>query len=393
VRKTRAGVSGGVAVVMGTRPEVIKLAPVVRELARRRRRRLAPRIILTGQHREMADEVLRVFRLRAHHDLHVMRPEQTLFQTTSAVLQGLERVFRAERPAAVLVQGDTTSTLAGALAAFYLRIPVGHVEAGLRTYDRWNPYPEEMNRRLTSSLADFHFAPTARARRALLAEGIPSARIFVTGNTVVDALQAIARQQRRALPPALRGVDGRGRRLVVVTAHRRESWGAPLAELAAGLREIAAADPRAVIVFPVHPNPNVMRSVRPVLEGVERVHLIPPLDYASFVHLMARSTLIITDSGGIQEEAPSLGKPVLVVRRTSERPEGVEAGMVRLVGTDRRRLVREALALLGSPAERARMVGRRNPYGDGRAAVRIVNILERELEGTGGSARGAARGR
>lgn len=370
-----------VLVVLGTRPEAIKLAPVVRALAAGRAPGLRPVVVTTAQHREMTDEVLRLFRIRADHDLDVMRPNQSLFQTTSTVLTKLEPVLRAEKPAAVLVQGDTTSTLSGALAAFYLRIPVGHVEAGLRTYDRWNPYPEEMNRRLTSSLADWHFAPTERARDALLAEGVDAGRVFLTGNTVVDALRAIARRKPRP-HPGLEGIDFTRRRVIVVTAHRRENWGRPLAELSRALREIVEADRKAEVVFPVHPNPNVMRVVRPLLDGAARVHLVPPMDYATFVHLMARATLIITDSGGIQEEAPSLGVPVLVARRTSERPEGVEAGLVRVVGTNRRRMVEEALRLLGSEEERERMRGARNPYGDGRAARRIVGILARELTGS-----------
>ena len=372
----------GIAVVIGTRPEAIKLAPVVRELAARRGP-LRPVVVLTAQHRELTDEVLRTFRIRADHDLDVMRPDQTLFETTSAILTGLGELYARVRPAAVLVQGDTTTALAGALAAFYRRIPVGHVEAGLRTGDRWNPWPEEMNRHLVSALADYHFAPTPRARDALIAENVPRRAIHVTGNTVVDALQAILADRRDAPPRALRALEAglAGQALIVVTAHRRESWGRTLGEIAHAIRDIVAREPRAVVVFPVHPNPNVARAVRPVLEGRPRIHLIAPLDYASFVRLMARATLIITDSGGIQEEAPTLRVPVLVVRKTSERPEGAAAGVLKVVGTDRRRLVREALALLRSPARRARMTTRRNPYGDGRAAERIVNILEREVGG------------
>jgi len=367
-----------VAIIVGTRPEAIKLAPVVRALARGKAPGLRPLVVVTAQHRELTDEVLRTFRIRPDYDLDVMRPEQSLFDTTTAILTGLEPIFAREQPAAVLVQGDTTSSMAGALAAFYMRLPVGHVEAGLRTYDRWNPFPEEMNRRLTSVLADLHFAPTERARKALLAERVPDERIFVTGNTVVDALKAIARR-RAHRHPVLEQVKQAGRKLVVVTAHRRENWGRPLANLAGALAEIVAADRRTEVVFPVHPNPRVMRIVHPKLGAVRRVHLVPPMGYADFVQLMAHSTLIITDSGGIQEEAPSLGKPVLVVRRTSERPEGLEAGMVRIVGTGRKRIVVEALRLLGSPQERARMVGKRNPYGDGKAAGRIAEILAREL--------------
>lgn len=369
-----------VAVVIGTRPEAIKLAPVVRELASRRGP-LAPVVVLTGQHRELSDDVLRVFRIRADHDLDVMRPDQSLFDTTAAILTGLGEVFGRVKPAAVLVQGDTTTAFAGALAAFYHRIPVGHVEAGLRTYDRDNPWPEEMNRHLVSALADLHFAPTTRARDALIRENVPRRAIHVTGNTVVDALQAILAEREAAPPAPLRGLDLEGKELVVVTAHRRESWGPTLAGIARALREIVDRRPRAVAVFPVHPNPNVSKAVRPVLGGHPRVHLIPPLDYPAFIRLMARATLIITDSGGIQEEAPTLRVPVLVVRKTSERPEGARAGVVRIVGTDPARLTREALSLLASPARRAKMVVGRNPYGDGRAARRIVDILEKEIGG------------
>jgi UDP-N-acetylglucosamine 2-epimerase (non-hydrolysing) len=367
-----------VAVVIGTRPEAIKLAPVVHELVSRRGP-LAPLVVLTAQHRELTDDVLRVFRIRADHDLDVMRPDQGLFQTTAAILTGLGDVFARVRPAAVLVQGDTTTVVAGALAAFYRRIPLGHVEAGLRTYDRGNPWPEEMNRRVVSTLADFHFAPTTRARDALIRENVPRRAIHVTGNTVVDALKTILADGEDSLPASLHGIDLEGKELVLVTAHRRESWGPTLDGIARALRDIVDRRPRSVVVFPVHPNPHVSKAVRPVLGRHPRVHLVPPMDYPSFIGLMARSTLIITDSGGIQEEAPTLRVPVLVVRKTSERPEGARAGAVKIVGTDPGRLTREALSLLASPARRAKMVVGRNPYCDGRAARRIVDILEKEI--------------
>jgi UDP-N-acetylglucosamine 2-epimerase (non-hydrolysing) len=363
-----------VLAVIGTRPEAIKMAPVVLAL-RARRARFRVRVVLTAQHREMSDEVLALFRIRPNHDLNLMRPEQTLFATTAGLLAGLESVYRAEKPDIVLVQGDTTTTFVGALAAFYLGIRVGHVEAGLRTRDKANPFPEEINRRLASHVADIHFAPTRTARRALLAEGVRRDAIHVTGNTVIDALLWTARRLPRNALASVAGLDP-GRRLVLVTAHRRENWGEPLDAICGALRDLARDFRDDVqIVFPVHPNPKVRRAAHRALSGVPNALLLPPLEYRPFVALMRRATLILTDSGGIQEEAPSLGKPVLVLRKKTERPEAVRAGTVRLVGTDRGRIVTEATRLLRNEAAYRAMARRENPYGDGKAAARIVRVL------------------
>jgi UDP-N-acetylglucosamine 2-epimerase (non-hydrolysing) len=323
----------------------------------------------------MSDQVLALFRIRPDHDLNLMKPEQTLFETTAGLVKGLDAVYRAERPDVVLVQGDTTTTFVGALAAFYLGVRVGHVEAGLRTSDKANPVPEEINRRLTTHVADLHFAPTETARRALLGEGVPRGAIHVTGNTVIDALMWTARRLPPTLLGRVPGIDP-ARRIVLVTAHRRENWGAPLEQICFALRDLARAFRGDVqVVFPVHPNPKVQRAARKVLGREPGALLLPPLEYRPFVALMRRSTLILTDSGGVQEEAPSLGKPVLVLRRKTERPEAVRAGTVRLVGTDRRRIVAEASRLLTSRRAYDAMARRENPYGDGKAAARIVKIL------------------
>ncbi|MBN1826794.1 MAG: UDP-N-acetylglucosamine 2-epimerase (non-hydrolyzing) [Candidatus Eisenbacteria bacterium] len=364
-----------VAVVIGTRPEAIKMAPVVLSF----RESDAPvRVVtvLTAQHREMSDEVLRLFRIEPDQDLNVMRPGQSLFETIARLLPGLERVYREEKPDLVLVQGDTTTTFVGGLAAYYLRVPVGHVEAGLRTRDKHNPFPEEINRRLTTVVADLHFAPTETARRALLAEGVPEKSIHVTGNTVIDALFRTLRETgeggKEELLPA--GLD-RSRRWVLVTSHRRENWGAPLESICGALSDLTERYGDLEVIYPVHPNPNVRRTTDRLLRGRERIHLIEPLDYVRFVHLMNEAHLLITDSGGVQEEAPSLGKPVLVIREKTERPEAVEAGTVRLVGTDRERIVAEASRLLDSPEAYEAMARRHNPYGDGKACPRIVRAV------------------
>ncbi|MFN0150993.1 MAG: non-hydrolyzing UDP-N-acetylglucosamine 2-epimerase [bacterium] len=363
-----------VAVVIGTRPEAVKMAPVVLAL-REARDRFETRVILTAQHREMSDDILAHFGIRADHDLNVMRPKQSLFVTTARLISGMEAVLRTDRPDVVLVQGDTTTTFVGALAAFYQRIRVGHVEAGLRTEDKANPFPEEVNRRLTSQIADLHFAPTATARRALLRERVDPRSVHVTGNTVIDALLWTKKRLPKRSPGALRGIDA-SKRLVLVTSHRRENWGEPLVDVCLALEDLAnsfAGDIQ--IVFPVHPNPTVRDTVTKILGRISNVLLLPPLDYGAFVSVMSRSTLILTDSGGVQEEAPSLGVPVLVLRRKTERPEAVRAGVVRLVGTDRARIVRVATRLLTDRAAYRAMARRKNPYGDGRAAARIVRVL------------------
>ncbi len=351
--------------VFGTRPEAIKMAPVLQRLAAEKGIRSL--VCVTAQHREMLDQVLRLFSIRPDHDLDLMREGQTLTQITAGALTLLEPYLREVKPDLLLVQGDTTTTMAASFAAFYARVPVAHVEAGLRTGDPAYPYPEEINRRVTSVIAAHHFAPTERARRNLLAEGVADAAISVTGNTVIDALLQTIRTPG-PLPPFPR----RGTRLILVTAHRRENFGAPLQEILAALGEIAARWSDVDIVYPVHRNPQVDGPARAVLGKTPGVHLLGPVDYKTFCDLMSASTLILTDSGGIQEEAPSLGVPVLVLRDETERPEAVEAGVVRLVGPHRKAIVANTAELLENPNAYAAMATRVNPYGDGHASERIV---------------------
>ena len=369
--------------IFGTRPEAIKMAPVIRELMRHPDR-FTSRVCVTAQHRQMLDQVLNLFEIRPDYDLDIMRPGQDLYDVTTGVLLGLKPVLAAERPDMVLVHGDTTTTMTAALAAYYSRIPVGHVEAGLRTHDKFAPFPEETNRRITGTLADLHFAPTEAAQQNLLREGVAKALIHITGNTVIDALLSVS--ARISNDPELKqSFAGRfdfldpAKRLILVTGHRRENFGEGFENICQALSEIAARHPDSEILYPVHLNPNVQEPVRRLLGGATRknVHLIEPVDYLPFVYLMNRAYLIITDSGGVQEEAPSLGKPVLVMRETTERPEAVAAGTVRLVGTDRERIVAEAGRLLDSPQEYQLMSRAHNPYGDGQAAARIVDILGR----------------
>jgi UDP-N-acetylglucosamine 2-epimerase (non-hydrolysing) len=363
-------------VVFGTRPEAIKLAPVVRALAADPR--FSPRVAVTAQHRDLLDQVLDLFGLRPDYDLDLMRPGQDLFHVTSSALLGLKPVFEDARPDLVVVQGDTTTTFVGALAAFYSRIPVAHVEAGLRTGDPFSPYPEETNRVLTGRLATWHFAPTDRARVNLMREGVDPSTITVTGNTGIDALLHVA-DRVRATPPRLPlELDG-DRRLVLVTAHRRESFDGGMDRICRAVAELARRRPELDLVFPVHPNPNVRTAVDATLTGLRNVHVVEPVDYEQLVFLLTRAHLVLTDSGGIQEEVPSLNVPALVLRDKTERPEGVEAGALKLVGTDPTRIVREALRLLDDETEHARMAAAPNPYGDGRASERITNVLVREL--------------
>ena len=361
--------------VFGTRPEAIKMAPVVKELDRHRDR-VRSITCSVGQHREMLDQVLNLFEIKPDYDLNLMRPNQTLSQLTADLFAGLDGVVREVRPDWILAQGDTTTVFVAAMVAFYCRVSFGHVEAGLRTGDMQKPFPEELNRRIADMTASRYFAPTERARQALLREGCQDGNVSVTGNTVVDALNDIASRgyDWRSGPLADVPFD---RRLVLITAHRRESFGAPFRELCLAIRDLARmfADEGVHFVYPVHLNPNVQQPVRDILSGLSNVSLVEPLDYLSLIHLMKRSTLILTDSGGIQEEAPSLRVPVLVMRDVTERPEGVEAGVVRLVGTQRCRIVKEAEGLLRDPVARARMATGVNPYGDGKAAARIVSIL------------------
>lgn len=363
--------------VFGTRPEAIKMAPVVREL-QRYPDRMESLVCVTAQHREMLDQVLGLFTITPDYDLKVMEDNQTPTQVASAVLTRLEPVLQQERPDWVLVQGDTTTVAAASLAAFYAGVKVGHVEAGLRTHDKWQPFPEEINRRVAGVIADLHFAPTQRACQNLLCEGVPAEYVVVTGNPVIDALHWVAAQPLDAgildLDRAACQYDGL--KQILVTAHRRENLGRPLENICLALRDLAARyDGGVHITYPVHLNPSVWEPVHRLLGDVPNITLTPPLDYLPLVHLMKRAYLILTDSGGIQEEAPGLGVPVLVLREVTERPEAVEAGTVRVVGTDRQRILAEACHLLDDPAARERVARAVNPYGDGRASQRIVAAL------------------
>ena len=365
-----------IMVVFGTRPEAIKMAPVVKAL--QQRQALQCIVAVTAQHREMLDQVLHLFQIRPDYDLGLMRPGQSLTGITVRALEGLREVVETERPALVLVHGDTTTTFVAALAAFYGRIPVGHVEAGLRTGNKYSPYPEEMNRKLTGALADLHFAPTATARDNLLREGVAPERIHVTGNTVIDALLAAVAPDYAFPGAELREIlkAQAGRRMILVTTHRRENLGEPMRQIYQALADVLAEFPDAYVIFPVHKNPQVRAVVNEVLGTHPRVHLIEPLDYQPFVNLMAQAYLVLTDSGGIQEEAPSLGKPVLVVRETTERPEAVEAGTVVVAGTTYAGVVGQLRRLLSDAAAYRQMAAAVNPYGDGQAARRIADIIE-----------------
>jgi UDP-N-acetylglucosamine 2-epimerase (hydrolysing) len=368
--------------VFGTRPEAIKMVPVIQAL--RAEPGLRTSVCVTDQHREMLDAVLDFFGLRPDHRLAVMRPGQSPSEVAATILERLPAVLATEKPAALLVQGDTTTTFAAALAAFYARVPVGHVEAGLRTRRRDAPFPEELNRQMTTALADWHFAPTDWARDNLLTDGVPGERIDVTGNPVIDALHLTIRKLGADGASVLPHLDA-GRRIVLVTAHRRESFGGPLADMCRAMRDLADRNPDVEVVYPVHLNPNVQEPVRRILSGHARVHLLPPLDHWQFVSLLRRCHLALTDSGGVQEEAPALGKPVLVMRETTERPEGVRAGTARLVGTSRERIVAETERLLNDPVRYAAMAQARNPYGDGTAGPRISRFVATALGVTGTS--------
>ena len=361
------------------------MAPVIHALERCKE--VDSRVCITAQHREMVDPLLGFFGIKYDHDLGVMKPDQSLYDVAAAVLKGLAPVLAEEGPDCVLVQGDTTTTLTTALATYFAQIPIGHVEAGLRTGDKYNPFPEEGNRRLTDALSDLLFAPTEQARHNLLAEGVPDRRIFVTGNTVIDALYMTLDRLKedgsswrieRELSQKM-GFVVADKRIVLVTGHRRESFGPDFDSMCLGLRRIAEAYPDIAVVFPVHLNPNVRRSVYSVIAGVEGVYLIEPLDYPSFVWLMSRAYMVLTDSGGIQEEAPALGKPVLVLRRKTERPEAVEAGVAKLVGTNSDTILSEAGRLLDDETEYASMIRNVSLYGDGRAATRVVEAIRKEF--------------
>ena len=361
-----------VVTIFGTRPEVIKLAPVIKELEKRRQQ-FESFVLVTGQHDELLEQMLTVFQIKPDHNLRVMQDNQTLAALTSRLLKGIDRTLKEYHPDVILVQGDTTTVFTATLAAFYNRISIGHVEAGLRTNDKYQPFPEEINRRLTDQMADYAFAPTEMAKRNLLKAGIPEQRIFVTGNTVIDALiQASAIDKRDTIG----GLPPLNDRMVLITAHRRENFGKPFMNVFGTVKKLALEMESTSFVYPVHPNPNVFKMAHEMLSGLPNVHLIEPVGYLDFVWLMRRAHIILTDSGGIQEEAPSLHKPVLILRNKTERPEVVKAGGAKLVGTSPAKIYREVYRLMNEESYYAEMTHIANPYGDGTAAIKIVDILE-----------------
>ncbi len=367
-----------VMTVFGTRPDAIKMCPVVLEL-QKFPDKVDVVVAVTGQHREMLQQVLDVFHITPKYNLDIMRPKQTLTEITTRSLDGLEKVITAEIPDIILAQGDTTTTFVASLAAFYHKVAVGHVEAGLRTDNKYDPFPEEMNRRLTAVVSDLHFAPTPAAKANLLAEGVPENRIYVTGNTVIDALLSVAGQDESEVV-GMPEIDLGGRRMILVTAHRRENWGEPMGRICAAIKAIVEKFTDTQVVFAVHKNPIVREVVFKELGGVERINLIEPPDYMPFVHLLKKAHLVLTDSGGVQEEAPALGKPVLVMRKTTERPEGVEAGTAMLVGTDADEIFESASRLLTDENVYNSMARAINPYGDGGASERIREALFKYFE-------------
>ena len=362
-----------VMTIFGTRPEAIKMAPLVLEL--QSRQGIQPICCVTAQHREMLDAVLEIFRLKPDYDLNIMEPRQTLSTITTKCLLGMEGALEEAKPDLVLVHGDTSTTFAGALAAFYRQIPVGHVEAGLRTWDKYSPFPEEMNRKLVGDIADLHFCPTPANRENLAREGITDG-VFVTGNTVIDALKTTVRTDYSFSTQALNGLDYTGKRIILVTCHRRENYGQPMANIMTALRRIADAFPDVELVYPVHLSPVVREAAGKYLSGHPRIHLIDPLSADEMHNLMARAYLVMTDSGGLQEEAPALGRPVLVLRRETERPEAVRAGTVRLAGTEEEEIFSLASELLHDERAYHAMAHAVNPYGDGQACRRIADVIE-----------------
>jgi UDP-N-acetylglucosamine 2-epimerase (non-hydrolysing) len=362
-----------VIAVFGTRPEAIKMAPVVK-LLRSQPAKFRVKVCVTAQHRHMLDQVLEIFKIKSDYDLDIMRNAQTLYQITTAGLLKLETIYKKEKPDLVLVHGDTTTTLVAALAAFYEKIAVGHVEAGLRSFDKFNPFPEEVNRRIADVLTDLYFVPTTLGAKNLAREGVSRQKIYITGNTVIDALFMALKTPYREREPKLKQV-ARDKKLILVTAHRRENWGQPLRNICAALARIAHDHPDTQIIYPVHLNPQVTGVVYPLLGKINNVLLCEPLDYLDFINLMKKAYLVLTDSGGLQEEAPSLGKPVLVLRKVTERPEAVKAGTVKIVGVEEEAIYRAASRLLNNPQAYNRMANAVNPYGDGRASARISDAI------------------
>src|SRR3984885_8288164 len=362
--------------VLGTAPEAIKLALVIHEL-RRRPAEFETAVVHTGQHRTMLDQALQHFKIKPDFDLDVMRENQTLSMLTSRVIDTVENACRRFNPNIVLVQGDTTTAFGAALAAYYCQIPVGHIEAGLRSYDIYNPFPEEADRRLVSVVTEIHFAPTALSRDALLAEGVPAAKIVVTGNTVVDALRGLSQLPHSWKNTPLASIPADNIRLVLVTSHPRESWGSDQENMCLALKDLVDRHPDIRVIYPVHMNPNVRSTINAMLSGIDRIHLTEPLDYITFVSLLRRCFMVLTDSGGIQEEAPTFHKPVLVIRKLTERPQASQFGMAKVIGISREGILREAERLLVDTKEYKQMSQGENPYGDGRAVERIVETIKR----------------
>jgi len=361
--------------VFGTRPEALKMAPVI--VAAKKDSRFSVRICFTGQHREMAQQVLDLFKIKPDHDLNVMRPNQSLALLTERLMNKLDPVLCAEKPDVVLVQGDTTSAFVGALAAYYHKIPVAHIEAGLRSFDKYQPFPEELNRAFVGKIAEWNFAPTKMAAQNLRQENTSPKSIYITGNTVVDALQSVQSKLKLSKSSHLKPVFESGRKVIAVTTHRRENFGKPLVDICHGILELAQKSPDIEIAWLLHLNPLVQNTVRKMIRGKARIHLLPPLGYLEFLTLMEQSYFLISDSGGVQEEAPSFHKPVLVLRNVTERPEGIKSGVAKLVGTDSKKILRESLRLLNVPSSYKKMSFGKNPYGDGKTSARILDILAR----------------
>lgn len=364
-----------IAVIFGTRPDTIKMAPIILEL-QKYPEHFDVLTIATAQHRQMLDQVLDVFKIKPDYDLDIMAPKQTLASLTAKIITGIDEVLAKENPDMVLVQGDTSTTCIGSLAAFYRQIPVGHIEAGLRTNDKANPFPEEINRRITGCITDLHFAPTKTAKNSLLQENVDPKTIFVTGNTVVDALEYSVKNDYQFTVPVLNDVVNQKKKIVLVTMHRRENWGKPMEGAATAIKRLAQKYPDFAFVFPVHLNPIVRDAVNPILKDMPNVSLIEPLDYLDFVNLMAKSYLILTDSGGVQEEGPHFGVPILVLRYVTERPDAVDFGTVKLVGLDEEVIYQTALQLIEDPSEYKKMANAVNPYGDGLSSDRTIKIIK-----------------
>jgi UDP-N-acetylglucosamine 2-epimerase (non-hydrolysing) len=367
-----------VLVVFGTRPEAVKMAPIIKGL-KKCEENFDTKICVTAQHRDMLDQVLRIFDIEPDYDLNIFQKGQSLTQITCRALTGLEEVIEDFKPDLILVQGDTTTVFSGALAAFYHQVKIGHVEAGLRSGNLYSPYPEEANRMLTGVLTDFHFAPTEQSRANLLREGYDESKIFVTGNTSIDALQWVIDKNFKFSDEILNEIDFKNKKVILLTSHRRENIGEPMENIFSAVRDAVLGNDDVEVIYPMHLNPKVREIAGAVLGNMERVHLIEPLDYLPFTNLMSKCYLVVTDSGGVQEEAPSLGKPVLVVRKETERPEGIEAGTAKLVGVDRETIFRELSLLINNEEEYKKMANAVNPYGDGKAAQHIIDAIKKKM--------------